>query len=778
MKRSFPVLASVLVASACAGSAPPAARPASAGSKAQAGPVAAAPSAPRKVNGPGLAPRRAVVREHFGTKVTDDYAWLEDDKDPEVADFGAKQSAHARAHLDGLGDRARIADRVAALKRTSASDWVGVVHEGGQLFALEDDGKKQQRPLMMLGSDADPKTAKPIVDPNVVDPTGHTTIDWFVPSPDKKLVAVSLSKNGTESGDVHVFEVGSGNGGPKEKGDVVTRVHGGTAGGSLAWNADATGFFYTRYPRPGERPEADVDFYQQVWFHKLGTPESADTYAIGKDFPRIAEVELVRSDDGRSILAVVANGDGGEYEHHVLTGGAGAKWARLSRFEDLLSAATIAPDGKVYVVSRKDAPRGKVLVFAPPFDRPPAVVLPEGEDVIENVVVTKSALYVIELASGPSRVRRVPLGVKAEPLARETHKPAPASKKKPARKPEPPKPPITVAPGERGAVAAELPLPPVSNVSSVVRVGEDLLLRIESFLDAPAWFRYRAGEHRLVKTALAKKLSFDMTDVEVIRETCTSKDGTRVPMSILKKRTLKADGNAPALITGYGGFGVSIKPRLRPWYRAWLDHDGIVVETNLRGGGELGEAWHRAGMLEKKQNVFDDFAACAKALVDLGWTKPSRLAAFGRSNGGLLMGAALTQHPELFRAVVAQVGIYDMLRAELTSNGQFNVTEYGTVKDAAQFRALLGYSPLHNVKDGVAYPASLFMAGANDPRVDPFHSRKMVARLQAATSSDRPILLRTSDDTGHGSGTPLSAEIEETADLLAFLFAELGVAFR
>ncbi len=770
MKRLLSALAPVLLASACAGGAPAPKRPGPAVAPAR----AAAPAAPvRRANGPGLAPRRPVVREHFGTKVVDDYAWLEDDKDPDALAFTATQSAFARAHLDGLRDRARIAERIAALKKSSSSDWHGLRHEGGQLFALEDDGTKQQAPLVVLGADADPKTARTILDPNVLDPSGHTTIDWFVPSPDKKLVAVSLSKNGTESGDVHVLDVQTG----KERGDVVTRVHGGTAGGSLAWNADGSGFFYTRYPRAGERPDADADFYQQVWLHKLGTPESADTYAIGKELPRIAEIELVRSDDGKSILAIVANGDGGEVEHHVL---AGARWARLSRFEDQLTGGTFAPDGKVYAVSRKDAPRGKVIAFAPPFDRPPDVVLPEGDGVIEDVVVTKSALYVVELAGGPSRVRRVPLGGKAEPLAREPRKaaPAPKTKKKPAPRPEPPKPPVTVAPGERGPVAAELPLPPVSSVSSVVRAGEDLLLRVESYVDAPAWFRYRAGEHRLVKTALAKKLSFDTSDIDVVRETCTSRDGTKVPMSILVKRTVKPDGNAPALITGYGGFGVSRKPRLRAWYRAWLDQGGIVVETNLRGGGELGEAWHRAGMLEKKQNVFDDFAACAKTLVDLRWTRPERLAAFGRSNGGLLMGAALTQHPELFRAVVAQVGIYDMLRSETTNNGQFNVTEYGSVKDETQFRALLGYSPLHQVKDGVAYPAVLLMTGANDPRVDPFHSRKMAARLQAATSSDRPILLRTSDDTGHGAGTPLSAEIEETADMLAFLFSELGVAFR
>jgi prolyl oligopeptidase len=207
----------------------------------------------------------------------------------------------------------------------------------------------------------------------------------------------------------------------------------------------------------------------------------------------------------------------------------------------------------------------------------------------------------------------------------------------------------------------------------------------------------------------------------------------------------------------------------------WLEQGGVFAEANLRGGGEWGEAWHAAGKLVNKQNVFDDFHACAKTLVDLGYTKPERLAITGRSNGGLLMGAALVQHPEMYRAVVSAVGIYDMLKVETTPNGAFNVTEYGTVKNEAQLRAMLAYSPLHNVKDDVAYPAALFTTGANDPRVDPYHSRKMVARLQAATSSDRPILLVASEGTGHGMGTPLSAEIEETTDMLAFLLHELGV---
>ena len=277
-------------------------------------------------------------------------------------------------------------------------------------------------------------------------------------------------------------------------------------------------------------------------------------------------------------------------------------------------------------------------------------------------------------------------------------------------------------------------------------------------------------------TGLAKKAPYDMADVEVTRESCISRDGTRVSMSVLRKRGAKADGSMPGYLTAYGGFGITLAPKMRVAHRVWLDAGGVVAEANLRGGGERGEVWHRAGKLTSKQNVFDDFAACAKALVALGYTTPDRLAIAGRSNGGLLVGAAIVQNPSMYRAAAATVGIYDMLRTELSPNGAFNVTEYGSVKDEAQFRALHAYSPLHNVKEDVAYPSVLFMTGENDPRVDPYHSRKMVARLQAATSSDRPILLRASGDTGHGAGTPLAAEVEETTDLLAFLLHEVGAS--
>jgi prolyl oligopeptidase len=265
-------------------------------------------------------------------------------------------------------------------------------------------------------------------------------------------------------------------------------------------------------------------------------------------------------------------------------------------------------------------------------------------------------------------------------------------------------------------------------------------------------------------------------DAEVVREFAVSKDGTKVPVNVVRKKGLKLDGSHPALLTAYGGYNISLTPRfLGIAGRLLLDGGAVYAVANIRGGGEYGEEWHRGGNLTRKQNCFDDFVAAGEHLVKSGYTKPERLAIEGGSNGGLLMGAALTQRPDLFRAVVSHVGIYDMLRVELDPNGAFNTTEFGTVKDEAQFKALRAYSPYHNVKDKTAYPAVLLMTGEHDGRVNPLNSRKMAARLQAATSSERPILLRISYDSGHGMGTALSENIGQYADSLSFLYDQLGM---
>ncbi len=281
-----------------------------------------------------------------------------------------------------------------------------------------------------------------------------------------------------------------------------------------------------------------------------------------------------------------------------------------------------------------------------------------------------------------------------------------------------------------------------------------------------------------MKTALRRASLADFGDCEVVKETATSKDGTAVPVYIVQRRGAPRDGTNPTLLTGYGGFGISMTPHFSDSRRVFVEQGGVWAIAVLRGGGEFGEEWHHAGNLTRKQNVFDDFAAAAKRLIDAKVTSPARLAIEGGSNGGLLMGAALTQHPEMFKAVVSHVGIYDMLRVESTPNGAFNVTEYGTVKDPAQFGALYAYSPYHHVVDGTRYPDVLFLTGANDPRVDPFHSRKMTARLRAATLGKSRVLLRTSSDTGHGIGSSLDATIAEDVDVFAFLFDEFGIAYR
>ncbi len=680
-------------------------------------------------------PKRPVTDEYFGVKVTDEYRWLEEWSDPAVRAWSDAQNAAARGVLAGLPGLAAIRDRVKQLDGGGSAAYFGLVMRGGVLFALKDQPPKQQPLLVALASPDDLASERVLLDPNALDPSGSTRIDFFVPALDGGKVAVSLSEHGTESGTVRVLETA----GARELADRVPRVNGGTAGGSVAWNGDGSGFLYTRYPRGGERPAADLDFYQQVWFHRLGTATAADTYEIGREFPRIAETVLASSDDGRLALASVGNGDGGQFEHFLRK--ADGAWVRLTSFADGVVEAEFSADDGIYLLARKGSPRGRIVrvPVAAPEPARAAVVVPEGDAAIEGMLVTPGRLWVREVAGGPARLR-------------------------------------VFKPGS-GEAPAVVPLPAVSNVTGMARLtGDAVAYRVESFTEPAAWYTYSPAAGKAVRTAMVTTSPADFSDCEVVRETAVSKDGTKVPFSVIRRKGTKLDGSNPTLLTGYGGFGISTAPSFSPHARVWLEQGGVLAVANLRGGGEFGEAWHRQGMLTRKQNVFDDLAACAQRLIASGYTTPAKLAAEGGSNGGLLMGAMITQHPELFRAVVAHVGLFDMLRFERFANGQFNVTEYGSVSNRAQFEALHAYSPYHHVVDGTKYPACLFLTGANDPRVDPSNSRKMVARLQAATASGLPVLLRTSAGTGH-IGTPLDERVAARADVYAFLFHELGVAY-
>ena len=675
-------------------------------------------------------PKKPVTDEYHGVQVVDDYRWLEPSADAEVRNWSDQENARTRAYLDRLPNRAPIVERLNQLNGSSSIRFSALISRGGVLFALKTQPPKRQAYLVALASPDNPDSARTVVDPNLLDPSGSTTVDFYEPSLDGKLVAVSLSKGGSEDGSVSVFEVATGN----QRSDLVPRVNGATAGGSVAWNRDGTGFWYTRYPRAGERPVTDLNFYQQVYFHRLGTATGQDEYAAGKQFPRIAEVELRSSDDAKYVLARVANGDGGEFLHFMLL--ADGQWHQITRFADHTSQEAFGPDGTLYLLSRKDAPMGKLLALAPPvFSVASAkTVLTATRSSIDGFVQAGSHLYVRYMAGGPAKLFDM----------------------------------------EAGKADKAIDIPQVSSVGQLVALtSNQLLFQNESYVEPSAWYRYDPASGLVKKTAMFQTAPADFSDIEVIRQTAISKDGTHVPMTILRRKGTKLDGKNPTLLTAYGGYGISQRPNFSVRRRVWLDHGGVWVVANLRGGAEFGETWHEQGRLTSKQNVFDDFIACAESLIKTKYTSPEKLAIEGGSNGGLLMGAALTQRPELFRAVVSHVGIYDMLRVETFPNGVFNVTEFGTVKEKDQFQALYAYSPYHHVKDGTDYPSVLFLTGANDGRVDPMNSRKMTARLQAATHSERSILLRTSSTSGHGIGTALNERIDQDADVFAFLFDQL-----
>jgi prolyl oligopeptidase len=685
---------------------------------------------------PPATPRRPVTDSYHGVTVTDDYRWLERADDPEVTAWSEAQNAAARAYLDALPGRPLLRQRIAAIYNFEAPGYGDVRQaQGAKLFfASKRQPPAQQPVLVTLTSLDDPKTERVIYDPNEADPTAGTYYDWYTPSHDGRLVALSISRNGSEDGTLAIIDVATGKALP----DRIPRVQYGTAGGSVAWKGDGSGLWYTRYPRPGERQGKDQFFYQQIWWHQLGTPVEQDRYAFGKDQPRIGEHALVASPDGRWVLDQVSNGDGGEVAFFLAPAQPGAPWRQVAGFADKIRDARFGADGALYLHSRREAPRGKIVRVAPadPALARAATVLPEQEGVLEDYQVTATRLWTSSLVGGPSRLCWIPLG---------------------------------------GGKPVVVPTTPLSTVQALERIGDgdEILFASGGYLEPPAHFTVGAGQpHR---TALVKRSAVTFSDLEVAQVFARSKDGTRVPLTIVKRKGTRLDGRNPTLLTGYGGYGSSSRPAFLERRRVWFDHGGVLAMAAIRGGGEYGEAWHEGGMLTRKQNVFDDFAACAEWLIDNHTTGPTRLAIQGGSNGGLLMGAMITQHRQLFRAVVSHVGIYDMLRFELQANGEFNTTELGSVKDRAQFQALHAYSPYHHVAGGTAYPSVLFATGAHDPRVDPLQSRKMTARLQASGST-RPILLRTSAETGHGIGTSRSQVIEQEVDVYAFLFHELGVA--
>jgi prolyl oligopeptidase len=681
--------------------------------------------------GPPETPKHPVSDVYHGVTVVDDYRWLEDFSNPAVKQWVAAENQYTRSVLDAVPIRAKLQKELAAAIKQRPVGYGDVRRVAGKIFAMKSDLAREQPSLVILSSLESP------VETTVLDPAqfGGAAIDFYAPSTDGKLVAISLSHGGSESGDLHIVDAATGR---ELTGDMTAGVNKGTAGGSVAWNHDSSGYYYARYPHAGERPQADLDFYQQIFFHKLGTPASTDRYELGKEFPRIAEIVLRSNKDGTRIIATMANGDGGEFLHFLKIGD--GAWQQLAGYAEQISTVRFSDDNSLYLLSHHNAPMGKLVRLSPSGTSAAdaAVVVPESGVTIESFLPSGDRLYVVDLDGGPSQIRV--FSADGKPLGKA-------------------------------------PLATAVSVGGTVQYGEhDLLFGSTGYVQPPRWSTFSADTGKISPVpTLSKPYPVSLEDAEVVRDFAVSKDGTRIPINIIRKKGTVLDGRNPVLLTGYGGYSISMTPYYDPTTWVLLDHGFTYAVGNLRGGGEFGEKWHLEGNLTHKQNVFDDFYACAQYLVAHKYTSSEHLGIEGGSNGGLLMGAALTQHPEMYRAVLTFVGIYDMLRVELSPNGAFNVTEFGTVKEADQFKALYSYSPYHHVKNDATYPAVLFLTGDNDPRVDPANSRKMVARLQAAGHSKGPILLRTSSNAGHGIGSSLSERISQVTDAYTFLFDQLGV---
>ena len=677
------------------------------------------------------AARVPVTDTYHGVEVTEDYRWLENASSAETIAWTRSQRQRTRDYFDGIAWRDALRTRVARLLRADRTRYGRPVSGGGTFFALKEQSPRQRPFLVALTDLDDLATERVVLDPVAVDPSGETSIDFFVPSPDGSRVAVSLSEHGTEDGSLYVYDTVSG----KAIGEPIPHVNV-MGGGSAAWRHDGSGLWYTLCADP-------AGFRQQVWFRELGGAPDYVDLAGGFADEQIAEHFLSTSPDGRWVLDRVQRGDGGEWQIFLRGQGAGDSWWQLADIPDRCVDAVFGPDA-LYLVSRRDAPNGKVLRL--PLTGGATVadareIVPASDLTIADLAVTRGTVWVVLMDGGPQRVRA--FDTSGNPL--------------PA-----------------------VPVPPMSSVSSYSArlsvLGPDRVAWSRESYTEPATWWVAADGAAPRPTALRTTTPVDLSGYQVTREFATSKDGTRVPLTVIAAPGTPRDGSAPALLTAYGGYAISLVPRFDPELLLWLEQGGVYAVANIRGGGEYGDAWHQAGRLAAKQNCYDDFLACADHLHSARITSRERLAIRGGSNGGLLMGAVLTQRPGIARAVIAQVPVMDSLRAETTTNGRFNTAEFGTVEDPEQCAALLAYSPYHHVADGAAYPAVLLTAGENDTRVDAWHAKKMAARLQAATSSDQPVLLLMKT-TGHLGGS-LDQVIDETTDEYAFLFSELDLGYR
>ncbi len=634
---------------------------------------------------------------------------------------------YTRSVLDPLPGRQAIHARLTELLHIGD---IGVPKIGGKYYFYTRRDGVQNQPALYVRDGVDGKD-RVLVDVNLLAADGTVALDWFWPAEHGRYVAYGTSSSGSEMSTLHIIETKTG----KLLPDTIER----TRACSIAWSLDNSGFYYTRYPKKGDVPEGQERYNRHVFYHELGTDPERDELIFGEGRDAEDWPGVTLDNDGRMLLITVAQG-WTKSELFLMDLKKGTPPTRITTGKSFLYSASIY-NGRVYILTNEDAPRFRMFVTeAGEYDRDGwKEIIPQTGGVLKEASIYGGKIFAQYEQNASSQLKVFSVD---------------------------------------GTLAGNLELPAIGTVfgSGGKFDHDEIFYGFESFTVAPAIYRYGVESRSVTPWAKVDAPAIDASAYEVEQEWYHSKDGTRVPMFLVYKRGLKKDGHNPTLLTGYGGFDISLTPSFDSENYLWLEHGGIYAVANLRGGAEFGEDWHRAGMLDKKQNVFDDMIAAAEYLITEKYTDRDHLAIEGGSNGGLLMGAMITQRPELFRAVVCRVPLLDMLRYQNFQIARLWIPEYGTAENPEQFKWLYAYSPYHHVKTvkaGVEYPAVLFMTGDSDSRVDPMHARKMVALMQSV--SKRAVLLRVETKAGHGVGMPVGKRIEEGTDVWAFLWWQLGV---
>ncbi len=694
---------------------------------------------------PPVAPVRPVTDDYFGTKVVDPYRYMENLKDPEVQAWFKAQDDYTRAVLAKIPGRQQLFERIMQLDQGASYRVSDLQRFQGERYyyekrlAAEEVTKLYEREGL-VGEE------KLLVDPGkfVTAPGTHYSINYYVPSYDGRYIAYGVSPGGSEDAVIHILDVSTG----RDTGETIDR----SWYANISWLSDNQSFFHLRLQklRPGDNPN-DRRLKLRVYLHRVGTDPESDPAVFGYDVNPGIEIEpadfISFGTDPRApfMVAAVSQGFRNEIAIYLAPVASAGKpdthWTKLCGPEQAITNFEWHGDD-LYLLSHLNAPRFKVLhtnLYHPDLATA-AVVIPPSEAVLESFTAAPDALYVQELDGGIGRLLRVPY---------------------------------------RGGSPELVPLPMEGTLELF---GGDprlsgLMLGLQSWTKAYGIYHYDADSRRVIDTGLQPKGPFDdPADVEATEVKVRSYDGTMVPLSIISQKGLKLDGSHPTRISGYGAYAISSSQSFNVSNLAWLERGGVVAVAHVRGGGEYGEEWHEGAMNEKKPNTWRDFIACAEYLVQHGYTSPARLAGQGGSAGGILIGRAFTERPDLFRAALDDVGLSDMIRDMFSPDGPLNVPEYGSLKTPGGFKNLYEISAYYHVKDGTPYPSVLLTTGMNDPRVVPWEPGKMTARLQAATAGGRPVLLRVDYQGGHGSWGATRTQIAEaTADKWSFLLWQFGV---